>query len=94
MIPNWNPLELRLMALKNLKNWKKRRESSPEGNQIKWRLRPTFLDLKKREDEGKEGSNNEKEEKGEKKEENNPKPEKETKKGKETGPENEKEELG
>ena len=28
---------------------KKRRESSPEGNQIRWRLRPTFLDLKRRE---------------------------------------------
>ena len=27
---------------------KKRRELSPEGGQIKWRLRPTFLDLKMR----------------------------------------------
>ena len=71
---------------------KKRRESSPEGNQIKWRLRPTFLDLKRREDEEKEGRVNGKEDKEEKKEENKPNPEKEIKKERETEPENEKEE--
>ena len=33
---------------------KKRREVSPEENKIRWRLRPTFLDLKGKEKEEKE----------------------------------------
>ena len=57
---------------------KKRRESSPEGNQIRWRLRPTFLDLKRREEEEeKEERSNGQEQIENKKEENKPNPEKE-----------------
>ena len=65
---------------------KKRREASPEENKIRWRLRPTFLDLKGKDKEEKEDEVNEQEGR-EVKEGNKPSPEKEKEKIRDPEPE-------